>query len=85
MRAGKQIDRKMKKLLRYKADGFTTVLLLESQDMALMNAHKMREAVRLGIGGRLPNGLDHLWYAEDHGETFFDFTAAITDGTDQFS
>jgi hypothetical protein len=31
----------MKKLVRYKADGYTTVLILEPHDQSLMNQHKM--------------------------------------------
>jgi hypothetical protein len=59
------------------------VLLLESKDLALMNQYKMLEAAREGIGGNLPDGLDQIWYAEVDGTSFFDFTAAITNGTDE--
>jgi hypothetical protein len=48
-----------------------------------MNQHKMLEAAREGIGGTLPDDLDQLWYAEAEGTWFFDFTAAITNGTDE--
>lgn len=81
-RVGDQIRRKLKKRALYKAR-HTTVLLLESKDQALMNQYKMLEAAREGIGGSLPEGLDQLWYAEAEGAWFFDFTAAILNGTDE--
>lgn len=59
-RVGQQIARKMKKLRRYKAEGYTTVLILETQDIALMNQFKMLESVREGVGGSIPEGLDQL-------------------------
>lgn len=82
-RVGDQIRRKLTKLAPYRAHGYTTVLLLESEDHSLMNQYKMLEAVREGLGGRLPDGLSQLWYAEANGASFFDFTAAITNGTDE--
>ncbi|HSL21512.1 MAG TPA: hypothetical protein VK886_08250, partial [Vicinamibacterales bacterium] len=39
-RVGEQIRRKAKKLAPYKARGYTTVLLLETKDIALMNQNK---------------------------------------------
>ena len=66
-RVGQQITRKMKKLRRYKADGYATVLILEAQDHSLMNQHKMLEAVRKGLGGSMPEGLDQLWFTEAKG------------------
>lgn len=75
-------SRKVKKLRRYKAEGYTTVLLLESQDQSLMNQHKMLEAVREGIGA-MPDGLDQLWFTEAHGAYFFDFTKPIETGSNE--
>ncbi len=75
----------MKKLGRYKADGNTTVLIVETQDIALMNQHKMLEAVREAVGGKMPEGLDQIWYAEAGGYVFFDFTQAITTGSDELA
>ncbi len=80
-RVGQQITRKMKKLSRYKADGYTTVLILETHDQSLMNQHKMLEAVRTGVGA-MPDGLDQLWYTEAHGAYFFDFAEPIRTGSD---
>lgn len=81
-RVGEQITRKMKKLPKYKVDGYTTVLLIESQDNALMNQHKMLEAVRTAIAGKMPEALDQIWYAEAGGYVFFDFTGPIMRGDD---
>jgi hypothetical protein len=82
-RVRQQIARKMKKLRRYKADGYTTVLLLETQDQSLMNQHKMLEAVREAVGGAMPGGLDQLWFTEAHGAHFFDFAKPIRTGSDE--
>jgi hypothetical protein len=81
-RVGQQITRKMKKLRRYKSDGYTTVLILETQDNALMNQQKMLEAVRDGLGGAMPEGLDQLWFTEARGAYFFDFAKPIREGHD---
>jgi len=81
-RVGQQITRKMKKLRRYKADGYATVLILEAQDHSLMNQHKMLEAVRKGLGGSMPEGLDQLWFTEARGAYFFDFAKPIREGHD---
>jgi hypothetical protein len=81
-RVGQQIARKMKKLRRYKADGYATVLILETQDQSLMNQHKMLEAVREGLGGAMPEGLDQLWFTEARGAYFFDFAKPIREGHD---
>jgi hypothetical protein len=81
-RVAQQITRKMKKLRRYKADGYATVLILETQDQSLMNQHKMLEAVREGLGGSMPNGLDQLWFTEASGAYFFDFAKPIREGHD---
>ena len=81
-RVGQQITRKMKKLRRCKVDGYVTVLILETQDQSLMNQHKMLEAVRDGLGGSMPEGLDQLWFTEARGAYFFDFAKPIREGRD---
>lgn len=81
-RISAQIVRKMKKLRRYKDDGHTTVLILETEDVALMNQYKMLEAVRTAVGGQMPEGLDQVWFTEARGHVFFDFTGPITTGSD---
>ena len=81
-RVREQIEQKMKKILRYKEEGHTTVLILETRDSALMNQHKLLEAVRTAIDGKMPRGLDQIWYSEANGYLFFDFTGPITRGDD---
>ena len=80
-RISDQIVRKMKKLRRYKDDGHTTVLILETEDVALMNQHKMLEAVRTAVDGKMPEDLDQVWFTEARGHVFFDFTGPITTGS----
>jgi hypothetical protein len=82
-RVGDQIRRKCKKLERYKAEGYTTVLLLETKDTALMNQHKMLEAAREGMGGVMMPGIDQIWYVEADGYVAIDLTSALKDGHDE--
>jgi hypothetical protein len=63
-RTSQLLTRKAKKLFRYQSSGKTTVLLIESDDIALMNEAKMLEVVRVGFDGGLPPGVDQLWYAD---------------------
>jgi hypothetical protein len=72
------LDRKAQKLERYQLGGRTTVLLVESEDIALMNDSKMLEAMRSAYPNGLPNGVDLLWYADTSLPSdieFFNFTA----------
>jgi hypothetical protein len=55
-RVRQQIERKMKKVRRYKDEGHTTVLILETQDIALINQHKMLAAIREAVDGTMPEG-----------------------------
>jgi hypothetical protein len=43
----------------------------------------MLEAVREAVRGKMPEGLDQIWYAEAGGYVFFDFTQAITTGSNE--
>lgn len=74
------VVRKATKLRRYQSMDKTTVLLLESEDIALMNEAKMLAAVRTAFAdGPLP-GVDQLWYADTSlpNEILFeDFTLAL--------
>lgn len=77
-----QINRKARKLAPYRDSGYTTVLLLESNDLVLMNADKALEAVREALCDNLPQGVDEIWYAEtdtsDPDEIYFhDFTTYL--------
>ncbi len=79
-RLKEQLDRKARKLDTYKRQGYTTILLVESDDIALMNEGKMCEALRTGLGGSLPVGVDQIWYADTSIPPellFYDFTAVV--------
>lgn len=56
-------DRKIRKLARHKAEGRTTILLLENDDIANMNHVILSEAVRAAYPDGLPSGVDQVWYA----------------------
>jgi hypothetical protein len=62
-RIREQFDRKAKKLEKYHAS-YTTVLLVESDDIALMNAPKMLEAIQTAYPFGLAPGVDEIWYAD---------------------
>ena len=56
-------DRKAKKLAKYQGCGKTTILLIESYDIALMNESKMVTVIRDAYPNGLPSGVDTFWYA----------------------
>ena len=58
------LKRKIQKLKAYQEAGKTTVLLVESSDIALMEVHKLAEAVREAFPDALPDGVDELWHAD---------------------
>lgn len=57
------IDKKAKKLAKYKCSGKTTIILIENNDIALMNAQKMRQAIRDAYPAGCPAITDKIWYA----------------------
>jgi hypothetical protein len=59
-----QVTRKAEKLARYQRDGWTTVLLLESTDIALMNAGKLDDGVGEAFREGLPTSVNQVWYAD---------------------
>jgi hypothetical protein len=63
-RVAAQIRGKAKKLVPYRRDGMTTVLLVDSGDIALMNVHKLKDAVLAAFPEGLPAGIDELWHAD---------------------
>ncbi len=72
-------DRKADKLAKYRPSK-TTILLIESRDIALMNEFKMLEAIRAAYPAGLPTGVDQAWYAETSiadSIKFRDFTAEL--------
>jgi hypothetical protein len=56
-------DEKAEKLLKYKPHK-TTVLLIESDDIALMNEMTIRDAIQKAYPKGPPPGVDHIWYAD---------------------
>jgi hypothetical protein len=63
-RLRKQLDRKAKKLQKYKLINKTTVLLVENDDIALMNDAIMHDAINKAYPHGPPNGVDQIWYAD---------------------
>jgi hypothetical protein len=73
-------DRKVGKLDKYHKPGTTTVLLIESDDIALMNEFRMLEAIQQAYPEALPEGVDEIWYADTSIPTeieFYNFTKEI--------
>ena len=63
-RLRQKLDRKVEKLSRYKGQNKTTILLVESDDIALMNDEIIRDGLRLAYPDGLPQGLDQIWLAD---------------------
>ena len=59
-----QLQRKIKKLSLYKEQGKETILIVDSNDIALMNQWRMTEAVFTAFSEGFPKGLDQIWYAD---------------------
>ena len=79
-RIRKLLDRKAKKLKRYKGPSFTTIILVENGDIALMNETKMLAALREAYSDGLPQGVNEIWFADtsiSDKPQFYDFTAKI--------
>ncbi len=76
-----QINRKAQKLKPYKSKSLTTILLLESNDLPLMNDGIMLDGLRGTLKYKLPDGVDQLWYVDTsivEDITFSNFTDLIT-------
>lgn len=67
------LGRKAAKLARYQKAGRTTILLVESADLQLMDPSILEEAGWRALGGRLPEGVDQLWYADTSIPGFLEF------------
>ncbi len=63
-RIREQFDKKANKLTKYHVSGMTTVLLIESADISLMNEEKMLEAIQKAYPNCLPQGVDQIWYVD---------------------
>jgi len=58
------IERKATKLGPHRDGGLTTVLIVESDDIALMSQSKLARAISDGFPCGLPDEIDELWYAD---------------------
>lgn len=73
LRIQEQFDRKAEKLTKYKQNGKTTILLVESGDIALMDKQIMLDAIRVAYGGNLPKEVDNIWYADTSISPYIEF------------
>ena len=80
-RIADQIARKVNKLAPYAGPGMRTVLVVESDDIALMSKDKLHAAIADGFPQGLPSGLDELWYADSSAKSgpiwFEDLSASL--------
>jgi hypothetical protein len=75
-----QIERKACKLKPYQENEYSTILLVESNDIALMNESIMLNAIQRGFNNKLPDGVDQVWFADtsiSEDILFSDFTKEI--------
>lgn len=63
-RLREQLDRKIEKLSPYKGQNKTTILLVESDDIALMDEAIMWDGLRSAYPDGLSKGLDQIWFAD---------------------
>lgn len=63
-RIKESFDEQAAKLAKYQPCGYTTVLLVESYDIALMNNWKMLDAIRTAYPAGPPHGIDQVWFAD---------------------
>lgn len=69
------LDRKAEKLEGYQGRGFTTVLLVENGDIALMCEQDMLLAIQESYSGSLPHGVDQVWFADTSIRNHWQFVA----------
>lgn len=75
-----QFEIKAKKLSKYRDKGFTTILLIESDDLTLMDDIRMLESIKTAYPKGLPVGVDKIWFADTSIQfaiEFMDFTPHI--------
>lgn len=76
------LNRKARKLKPYQGKGYKTILLVESDDIALMDEGIMLERIRSAFSRHLPKGVDQIWYADTsipENILFYNFTELICD------
>lgn len=69
------LDRKAAKLEQYQKRGFTTLLLVENGDIALMCEQDMLLAIHESYSGNLPHGVDQVWFADTSIRNHWQFVA----------
>ncbi len=74
-RVKQTLDRKAAKLEKYQERGFTTVLLVENEDIALMSEQDMLSAIQDSYSGNLPQGVDQIWFADTSIRNHWQFVA----------
>ena len=74
-----QCDRKAKKLAKYQGAGKTTILLIESYDIALMHPSIMLQGIRNAYSNGLPPGVDKIWHADTSIPDYIRFTDFTSD------
>jgi hypothetical protein len=82
-RLREQMVRKAAKLGQYRSLGKRTVLLIESDDVALANRGKLSEALLGALPNGLPEEIDELWYVDScvpEAPEFFDVTGIFALG-----
>jgi hypothetical protein len=87
-RIRKQFDRKREKLAKYHGADWTTVLLVENDDIALMDEGKLLDSIQIAYPDGLPDGVDQIWYADTSIPSdieFIDFTSEIVQGENPIS
>lgn len=75
-----QLDRKVAKLSPYKNEGRTTILLVESDDIAFMDEGVMCDNLRKSYPEGLPSGIDRVWFVHTsipEDVLFFEMTDAL--------
>ncbi len=74
-----QCDRKAKKLAKYQGTEKTTILLIESYDIALMHPSIMLKGIHGAYPNGLPPGVDKIWYADTSIPDYIRFTDFTSD------
>jgi hypothetical protein len=79
-RIREQINRKAAKLAKYQGASSVTVLLVESEDNALINEFTVLESLRRALPSGLPIGIGKIWFADTRIPSdieFRDFSSAL--------
>ncbi len=63
-RLRKKLAQRIDKLSRYKNKGMSTILLVESDDIALMNDGIMWDGLKAAYPDGMPEGVDEIWFAD---------------------